>query len=191
MKKLSIVLTVILCGCATPGRSPQAQAFEAYIAENRPKAEQGAMKWSAYFEGAYQHALETSQPGWYLRSIGHMIKSAREYEAGSITLDEFKDRRRAEQADNAEKRQVAAEKVQAERSARYAAAAAAYRPPTPLVPYVMPTHQPTPMRPLPASAGGLGFLKNQSVNGTLKYCHYSNGVVNTISSIDLCPMSTE
>ena len=34
-----------------------------------------------------------------------------------------------------------------------------------------------------------GFLEDQSTNGALTYCSYSNGVIITISSIKLCPLS--
>jgi hypothetical protein len=35
----------------------------------------------------------------------------------------------------------------------------------------------------------MGFLKNQKINGLLKYCYYSNGVITTINSYELCPQS--
>jgi hypothetical protein len=36
-----------------------------------------------------------------------------------------------------------------------------------------------------------GYLKSQSVNGSLRYCSYSNGVVSTVASVTLCPMNTQ
>lgn len=34
-----------------------------------------------------------------------------------------------------------------------------------------------------------GILKSHYVNGTLRYCVYTNGVVNSISSLDICPLN--
>ncbi len=36
-----------------------------------------------------------------------------------------------------------------------------------------------------------GFLQSQTVNGSVKYCRYSNGVILTVGIIDLCPLSAE
>lgn len=35
----------------------------------------------------------------------------------------------------------------------------------------------------------MGFLTDQSTKGLNKYCEYSNGVIITISSVELCPLS--
>ena len=43
-----------------------------------------------------------------------------------------------------------------------------------------------------ASAFALkGFLESESENGTLRYCKYSNGVIITISSPKICPLSVD
>lgn len=49
-----------------------------------------------------------------------------------------------------------------------------------------PTAAPSP--PMPGVM--MGFLKTQQVNGFLRYCTYSNGVVLTVQSVDLCPMQS-
>ncbi|MES2148622.1 MAG: hypothetical protein V4508_02405 [Pseudomonadota bacterium] len=36
-----------------------------------------------------------------------------------------------------------------------------------------------------------GMLQTQTVNGFLRYCRYSNGVITTIASTTLCPMNTQ
>jgi hypothetical protein len=36
-----------------------------------------------------------------------------------------------------------------------------------------------------------GFLTDQRLNGSLRYCTYSNGVILTISSLSLCPLSID
>ena len=35
----------------------------------------------------------------------------------------------------------------------------------------------------------MGFLQSQSTSGMMRYCVYSNGVIITISSIALCPLT--
>lgn len=37
----------------------------------------------------------------------------------------------------------------------------------------------------------MGFLEDEFTNGSLKYCYYSNGVVITVKSYKLCPISIE
>jgi len=34
-----------------------------------------------------------------------------------------------------------------------------------------------------------GFLQQNTQNGAVRYCKYSNGVITTISSVNLCPLS--
>ena len=36
-----------------------------------------------------------------------------------------------------------------------------------------------------------GFLRSQSTSGQNKYCTYSNGVIITISAVELCPLSID
>jgi hypothetical protein len=36
-----------------------------------------------------------------------------------------------------------------------------------------------------------GNLQSQSTSGALRYCKYSNGVVNTINIVNLCPLNTQ
>jgi len=35
----------------------------------------------------------------------------------------------------------------------------------------------------------MGTLTSQSVNGSLRYCKYSNGVIVTVNSYELCPVT--
>jgi len=35
----------------------------------------------------------------------------------------------------------------------------------------------------------MGFLQSEQVNGSVKYCKYSNGVIVTVQSYELCPLS--
>lgn len=34
-----------------------------------------------------------------------------------------------------------------------------------------------------------GYLQGEQTNGMLKYCKYSNGVIITVNSFELCPLS--
>ena len=36
-----------------------------------------------------------------------------------------------------------------------------------------------------------GALQGSEVNGNLQYCYYSNGVILTVSSVELCPISVD
>ena len=35
----------------------------------------------------------------------------------------------------------------------------------------------------------MGILTGQSINGGLRYCQYSNGVIVTVNSYELCPVT--
>jgi hypothetical protein len=51
---------------------------------------------------------------------------------------------------------------------------------------------PVPSVLVPASSGIVpGFLQTQSTSGMLRYCGYSNGVVNTVGAAELCPLNTQ
>ena len=52
-------------------------------------------------------------------------------------------------------------------------------------PYTLPPQTAQPQKPMVPA----GILKNHYVNGTLRYCVYTNGVVNSISSLDICPLN--
>lgn len=40
-----------------------------------------------------------------------------------------------------------------------------------------------------ASAWAFGSLVGEQVNGSVKYCKYSNGVIITVNSYELCPIT--
>ena len=42
----------------------------------------------------------------------------------------------------------------------------------------------------PVQAQVMGFLKSEKINGNIKYCYYSNGVILTIYSYELCKLTT-
>lgn len=51
-----------------------------------------------------------------------------------------------------------------------------------------PVYQPV-YRPAPAPHGMTYFLKSQSSSATLRYCHYQNGAMQTVTISQICPQS--
>lgn len=185
MKKIIILLLAsTLIGCVT-GKSPQVLAFERYTAENRPKAEQGTLGWSDYYKGLYQHALAANAPGYLLSSFSSMINHANELDRGIISSEQFMAFRRESQIYIAEANRVANERHRQIQAQESAAAAANFSNALQL----MQAGQPRPYQPVQPASGMTYMLQNQSVNGMLRYCYYHGGIVNTISSVELCPLS--
>ena len=54
-------------------------------------------------------------------------------------------------------------------------------------PYTIPQTQVQQQKPMVLT----GFLQQTVDNGAVRYCKYSNGVINTISTVSLCPLSTQ
>ncbi len=188
MKKLSLILLVaVLAGCVT-GRGPISQAYDRYVEENKPKAEQGTLPWSVYYNGLYEHALAAKAPSVLLSNFSSMIDHANDLEKNNITLEKFMTFRRESQISAAETFRIMRERnrqIQAEESAAAAANMSNAL-------QLMQAGQPRsyqPVQPILPAPGMLYMLQKQSVNGNLRYCVYQGGIVNTISSIDLCPLS--
>jgi outer membrane biogenesis lipoprotein LolB len=54
-------------------------------------------------------------------------------------------------------------------------------------PYTIPQQKIHPQQPMVLT----GFLQQTVDNGNVRYCKYSNGVINTISTVSLCPLNTQ
>ena len=54
--------------------------------------------------------------------------------------------------------------------------------------YVQPVYQPTYIAPT-QRPGVTYFLKSQSNSATMRFCHYQNGAMQTVSISQLCPLS--
>ena len=95
MKKIThfigVVILTVLTGCAT-GPGPSAQ----YAAANLQLAEQGKMKWSDYYTGLYNSALQSNQrnKAQIMGRASVMIDAAKTYERGGISDDQFQSLRR-------------------------------------------------------------------------------------------------
>jgi len=139
MKRIILVVVLAtLLGCAVP-TNPGVTAYRSYIAENRPLAEAGTLKWSAYYEGLYSKSLAAGAPDYMLNGANDMIDFARQYESGEITQDQFHHHRRAMQASVTGRSQADAERAQAEYQRRASAVAVAIAAnPIPAQSYVMP-----------------------------------------------------
>lgn len=78
---------MLLSGCVTNPSVNVAQAANAYVAENRPKAMSGSIKWSTYYEGLVELAKKSQSipvSDWI-----EAVNMAKEFEAGRISKDDF------------------------------------------------------------------------------------------------------
>lgn len=196
MIKVFLIFAALLTGCAA-GPTPQRIAFDKYVEMNRPLANSGKIKWTAYYEGLYSHALAANAPAYVLNSQIELIDVSRKYEAGEIAEPEFQQHRRRITADSQGKYEIESARARDEQFRRnqamsqaYAQAAAATAANAPK-PYMMSTNQSRPyVAPVAGNAYVTGFLRSQSMNGSLRYCNYSNGIVRTIAAHELCALDT-
>lgn len=86
-------LLIALSGCVTNPVDKYAEDIQLYIAENRPKAIGGSLKWTTYYEGGLAIAKQIPS---HVRGRSHQISDwlesinvAKEYEAGNLTKEEF------------------------------------------------------------------------------------------------------
>lgn len=184
MRVAVLVMALLLTGCAG---IRQDTAVRNYIDTTRPLAVNGSLKWSEYYERLYNLGAIHNMPGDSLARVNEAIRNAQQYEAGAITRDEFDYRMRALDATHRGAEQARMEQVRAQEAQLATAQMAAGL-------QLMQASQPHVLAPAVSTAtapvGLMGFLQSQSVNGFLRYCKYSNGVINTISSVSLCPLST-
>jgi hypothetical protein len=94
--KMLLLSMLLLVGCAGQV-SPQYRAFEAYVAEKKPLAEAGSLKWSVYYTGLYDKAVASSAPPYVLHAINESVMSAVRYEKGELSKEEFDYSRRQQQ----------------------------------------------------------------------------------------------
>lgn len=92
--KILLILAMLLSGCATNQNKPS--AFQIYGESNFNRAESGEIKWSDYYLGAYEKLrLESGRnTGNQLIIFNELIDTAKSYEAGTITKDQFDSKRR-------------------------------------------------------------------------------------------------
>lgn len=86
----------MLVGCATTN------VVNEYAIKNKPLAEQGLMKWSDYYKGAYDQTMNSNvtNKGRTMGRLNVLIQAAQSYEANAITKDQFDHLRREAQAAN-------------------------------------------------------------------------------------------
>lgn len=180
--KFAVVLAAVglLVGCASPAK----KEFDRYASETRPQVGV-TVSWSDYFEGLYSRAQTANAPANILANMNDAIFLAKQYEKGEIDKDTFDYRRRAIGAASQEIEQRRQAQAQANATNQMAAGLAMMQASGPRTLAPQASAQPSP------ATGIMGVLQSQSVSGTLRYCKYSNAVVNTIGSIDLCPLSIQ
>jgi hypothetical protein len=176
---VGLILAAALAGCAS---NPVVGNLQRYVATQKPRAEAGEIKWSEYFQGAYNLGVLANVPGDTLERLNNGAHSAELYESGAISKAEFDYQRRALGAADITAQQGRAQQA---RQASAAQLAAGYQMMQTSQPHTLPQAQPAPPTVL------MGFLQGQSTNGTLRYCRYSNGVVTTIGVVALCPLNTQ
>lgn len=189
MKKIAAIIAFALVGCASQPSKEWAE-LNRFAAETRPLAGT-EVKWSAYYDGIYTRMLAAGAPADQLALADEAIRSARDFESGTISATEFDDRRRGFQIRQtrlngieSERQRVARAEAQSIGAAQMAAAA-----------QMLQASAPPPVIPPPVAGAPTGIirgmLQSQSASGQLRYCRYSNGVVTTVSTVELCPLSTQ
>lgn len=169
--------------------------YQAHIEQQKPRAQSGEIKWSAYYKVLYDRAAAIGAPGWRLAGINQASGAALRYEAGEISRDRFDYEIRAIKAadTSAGDAALAQARVDAERRAmlgmNQVAASALIMPPIQLQPVPLVTQQQPALAP--GNAYVVGYLRNSTQNGSMRYCNYSNGAVITVASHHLCPQSTK
>jgi hypothetical protein len=78
---------MLLSGCVTNPSVNAAQAANVYVAENRPKAMSGSIKWSTYYEGLVELAKQSNS--FQLSDWIEAVNMAKEFEAGRISKEDF------------------------------------------------------------------------------------------------------
>jgi hypothetical protein len=81
------LFAMLLSGCVTNPSVNAMQAANAYVAENRPKAMGGSIKWSTYYEGLVELAkqAQSAQVSDWIEAVN----MAKEFEAGRISKEDF------------------------------------------------------------------------------------------------------
>lgn len=182
-----LAVLALLAGCAA-APNPHEAAFQAYVEQQRPRAHAGEIKWSEYYIGLYERAERASAPGAVLGDINKFAGYSLDHEAGKMTADEYALRVRELKAVITERQQrdqaYEAERRRSIGAAQFAAGMAMMQASQPQAPpYIAP---PTPS----GNAYVTGYLRNHAVNGSIKYCNYSNGAVISVASHSLCPNVT-
>lgn len=86
----------MLVGCTTTN------AVNEYVIKNKPLVEQGLMKWSDYYKGAFDQTMNSNvvNKGRTMGRLNVLIQAAQSYEANAISKDQFDYLRREAQAEN-------------------------------------------------------------------------------------------
>lgn len=173
MKIVFIVISsaFLLTACAqAPHTRPEVLELQRFAASAKPMAENGSMKWSAYYEGLYNREIAASSSGELLTMANDAWRAAQQYEAGSISKADFEYQQRAIRA-RATSISAAEEQAEQARRAQQAAAILSLRanlpapyqivPPAPLAP--ISSIQPLPGLPAAGTVNAFWTGKQQQV----------------------------
>jgi hypothetical protein len=122
MKAIKFFVSALMVGALVGCANSATKKVEAFNAENYPKAESGEIKYSTYYEQAYQLASEIeglAAQGVVMQGLAEMIKVSREYESGGLSYQEFKDKEREIQANVAAQEGAIIRQERAEYSAAF------------------------------------------------------------------------
>lgn len=201
MKKIIMACAVFLSvstGAQELSNGPK--DLREYAAAQKPLVDSGQLLASTFYSGLYSRLLNSGAPADSLERMSRMIRYAEMYESGSIDKSEYDYKRRLIQAEQVSAEQSAQVAAQARDIADRQAAEAGQRQRSNAVlataAQLLQSSGPRTLGPAPGVAMSppgviAGFLQSQSENGFLRYCRYSNGVVNTVSVTTLCPMSAQ
>lgn len=190
--KITILLAALLLTACASGPSREQIALNQYIQQSLPLAGAGKMKWSTYFAEVYERGERAGMAGVMLDAVNLSSGYALEYEAGTITKEEFDYKTRAARTKAETYLQSVADqdaqRRQALGAAQLAAGLAMMNASQPQ--YAAPSPQSyTPPRPS-GNAYVTGYIRSNTVNGSLRYCNYSNGAVITVAASSVCATST-
>jgi hypothetical protein len=199
MKRLLLVMVTLgAFECSAQTSSATVEDLGNYISQNAPLADSGKLLWSDFYKQIFSKLAALNASGEMLERENRLIRNAELYEAGKIDKSEFDYRRRMVQAEAASADQAARNAEQAQRAIEQRGTEAREQQRSNAIlataAQLLQASAPRTLAPAPSpvpNGGMTGFLQSQSVNGFLRYCRYSNGVVNTINSINLCPLSIQ
>jgi len=159
----ALISAAVLSGCAAPTQvsspDPRVVEFRNYVSANRPRAEAGQIKWSDYYSGGYQRAVDANFPGEYLALLNQMIWNSQQFESGKISQEEFQFKQRDNSAQQRTLLQRTAEAEQIQQQARTMQAVQLMQAmqPKPLTLAPLPAIAPSPSTPSTINQGVSAF----------------------------------
>jgi hypothetical protein len=96
MKRFLIAGLLVLAGCAArqPAPSPQVVELNRYVSTQRPLAQKGEIKWSAYYDGVRDRLISAGANYENVHLASQLFYGAQQFEKGEISQEEFERRQK-------------------------------------------------------------------------------------------------